>query len=52
MTKEQVLMTRGYPPRHRTPSLEGNRWVYWSSRVVQLTVVFDGDVLIEGRGLR
>lgn len=52
MTKEQVLMTRGYPPRHRTPRLEADNWVYWSSRFVTLTLVFQNDVLILGRGIR
>jgi len=52
MTKEQVLMTRGYPPRHRTPRLEAFQWIYWSSRFVTLTLVFDDDVLVQGRGLR
>lgn len=52
MTKEQVLMTRGYPPRHRTPSLEADRWVYWTSRFVTTGLVFQDDVLVLGRGLR
>jgi hypothetical protein len=52
MTKEQVLMTRGYPPRHKTASTKASRWVYWSSRFVQLTLVFREGVLVEGRGLR
>lgn len=51
MTKEQVLMTRGYPPRHETYSTESDRWVYWSSRFVKLTLVFENNRLIQGRGL-
>lgn len=52
MPKEIVLMTRGYPPAHETPSLDGNRWVYWSSRFVKLTIVFDDrGRLSEGRGI-
>ena len=51
MTKEQVLMTRGYPPAHETPSVESDRWVYWSSRFVKLTLVFSNGRLIEGRGI-
>lgn len=51
MTKEQVIITRGYPPGHKTPSLDGSRWVYWSSRYVTYTFAFTGDVLTEGRGL-
>jgi hypothetical protein len=51
MTKTQVLLARGYPPGHETPSLEGSTWKFWSSRFVYLTLVFDGDILAEGRGL-
>jgi hypothetical protein len=51
MTKEQVLMARGYPPVHETPSIDSDRWVYWSSRFVKLTIVFNNDRLIEGRGI-
>jgi hypothetical protein len=51
MTKEQVLMTRGYPPAHETPSIDGDRWVYWSSRFVKLTIVFSNGRLSEGRGI-
>jgi hypothetical protein len=51
MTKELVLMARGYPPAHETPSIEGDRWVYWSSRFVKQTIVFSNGRLSEGRGL-
>ena len=51
MTKEQVLMARGYPPGHETPSLDGDRWTYWSSRLVKHTLVFTDGRLSEGRGL-
>ena len=51
MTKELVLMARGYPPAHETPSIEGDRWVYWSSRFVKQTIVFTNGRLSEGRGL-
>ena len=51
MTKEQVLMTRGYPPRHKTPSTDANRWIYWSSRFVNRTLVFKDGKLTQGRGL-
>lgn len=51
MTKEQVIMARGYPPRHATPSLEGERWIYWSSRMVKRTLLFRDGVLAQGRGL-
>ena len=51
MTRELVLMARGYPPAHETPSIDGDRWVYWSSRFVKQTVVFVNGRLSEGRGL-
>ncbi len=51
MTKDQVILTRGYPPSHRTASLDLDVWVYWSSRFVQLTIVFENGRLSEGRGL-
>ena len=51
MTKELVLLARGHPPAHETPSIEGDRWVYWSSRFVKLTIVFVNGRLSEGRGL-
>jgi hypothetical protein len=51
MTKTQVLLARGYPPGHETPSLDGSIWKYWSSRFVIHTLAFDGNILREGRGL-
>lgn len=52
MSKELVLMARGYPPAHETPSIESDRWVYWSSRFVKQTIVFSDGRLSEGRGLQ
>lgn len=43
MTRDQVLMSLGYPPAHRTPSLEGPTWTYWQNRWESFTVNFDGD---------
>jgi len=51
MTRELVLMARGYPPAHETPSVESDRWIYWSSRFVKQTVVFVNGRLSDGRGL-
>ncbi len=51
MTKTQVLLTRGYPPAHSTSSLDLDNWQYWSSRFVVQTLVFDHEVLVQGRGL-
>lgn len=52
MTKEQVVMTRGWPPAHKTPSLDQNTWVYWTSRFATHTLVFRDGKLAEGRGLQ
>jgi len=51
MSKDQAIMTRGYPPRHKTPSTKSNNWVYWTSRFVQRTIVFENDKIARGRGL-
>lgn len=52
MTKEQVVMTRGYPPGHKTPSLEVDGWTYWNNRFVTHLLVFEDGVLTKGRGLQ
>ena len=51
MTKTQVLLARGYPPSHETPSLDGANWKFWDNRWVTHLFVFDGNILREGRGL-
>jgi hypothetical protein len=43
MTKDEVLMALGYPPAHRTPSLDAPQWHYWQDRWHQFVVYFDGD---------
>jgi hypothetical protein len=51
MTKEQVLLARGYPPAHETPSTDDDRWKYWSSRFVTQTIGFTNGRLTEGRDI-
>lgn len=48
MSKDSVVISRGYPPEHRTPSLEANQWLYWENRFRKKAVYFDG----EGRTTR
>ena len=43
MSKEAVLMTYGYPPTHRTPSLATDVWTYWKGRAGRFLVVFKDD---------
>ena len=46
MSKEAVLMSYGYPPEHRTPSLEGDNWIYWVSRWASKTATFEKGKLV------
>jgi hypothetical protein len=42
MTKEQVIVSLGYPPTHQTPTLDAPQWKYWHTRVGTFLVVWDG----------
>jgi hypothetical protein len=46
MTREQVIMSLGYPPTHRTPSIDAPLWVYWYNRWVTFNVQFGADGLV------
>ena len=53
MSKKAVVMAYGYPPGHRTPSLEQDKWIYWISRFKTRAVYFsDNMVMPEPRGAR
>jgi hypothetical protein len=41
MGKEAVIKAMGYPPRHKTPSLNMDQWRYWQSRFNTLLVIFE-----------
>jgi hypothetical protein len=41
MSRRGVALAMGYPPPHATPSLESNRWIYWTNRMNKLAVLFD-----------
>jgi hypothetical protein len=51
MTKTQVLLTRGHPPGHETPSLDADLWKYWSSRFVIHSLAFENGLLVKARGV-
>jgi len=40
MSKEAVIMSYGYPPKHKTADLSSNIWYYWLNRFVAIQVVF------------
>lgn len=41
MSKEQVLVSLGYPPMHQTPSLDASQWKYWHTGFGSFLVVWD-----------
>lgn len=41
MSKAAVLVAFGYPPEHRTPSLDNNAWIYWQDRFRTTAINFD-----------
>ena len=53
MTREQVIMTRGWPPAHKTPSITADnaKWTYWSSNFVTEAVSISGGKLVAGRNV-
>lgn len=50
MTKESVIMSYGYPPTHKTPSLSFNEWNYWENRMRRMIIFFKDDRVIEVKG--
>jgi hypothetical protein len=52
MSKPAVIMSRGYPPEHRTPSLDVSPWVYWEARFRTKAVYFgeDGRTILPPQG--
>jgi hypothetical protein len=43
MCKAAVIAALGYPPKHKTASLDLNQWQYWQSRFDTIIVYFDKD---------
>jgi hypothetical protein len=41
MTREQVIVSVGYPPVHRTPTLDSPVWHHWQSRAGRYEVRWD-----------
>ncbi len=48
MSKEAVIISRGYPPEHETPTTSSNVWKYWENRFKTKLVHFDAN----GRAIR
>jgi hypothetical protein len=47
MSKKGVILALGYPPVHKTPSLNNPIWHYWNGKLGTFTVQFLNDKTIE-----
>jgi hypothetical protein len=43
MTKQEVLLTYGYPPEHKTKSLDESSWRYWINTLSTKEICFDDE---------
>jgi hypothetical protein len=41
MSRDAILVSYGYPPEHRTPSLKKDVWLYWMNRFQTKDIHFD-----------
>jgi hypothetical protein len=41
MSKDAVIKAMGYPPHHKTPTLEMDQWRYWKNRFDTMLVIFE-----------
>jgi len=46
MSKEAIILSRGYPPIHRTSNLDKNVWRYWEGRFNSRNYIFEKNILI------
>lgn len=46
MRKSAVLVALGYPPKHKTPTLDSPEWRYWRNRFATFVVQFEGDKVL------
>ncbi|MGH8475638.1 MAG: hypothetical protein ACRER2_07690 [Methylococcales bacterium] len=47
MSKAAVIVARGYPPSHETPSLERDQWKFWKNRWDTIIVSFRNDRVVD-----
>lgn len=45
ISKEAVLITRGYPSAKETTTIQSNRWVYYESRGLKAIVEFEDNIV-------
>ncbi len=41
MSKKAIIIARGYPPTHKTPSIESNTWTYYKNRWAKEEIFFN-----------
>ena len=46
MLKNELVLSRGYPPEHRTRSLDSDTWFYWKNNHNKIKLSFQGNTLI------
>lgn len=46
MSKDAVVMAYGYPPSHKTPTLDSNMWTYWRDRFRRVFVYFENGKVV------
>jgi hypothetical protein len=46
MSKNAVILALGYPPKHRTPSLQLDHWQYWRNRFKTFLVYFENGKVV------
>ena len=49
MSKKAVIMAYGYPPEHRTYSLDSDLWIYWRSRFIKRRATFENGRVVAFR---
>ena len=47
MSREAVILSQGYPPEHRTSSIQQNDWTYWHNRFKTFIVYFTDNKVSE-----
>lgn len=50
MTKDTVLLARGYPPFHKTAGIKADIWKYWRNRWITADVIFKNGVVARLKG--
>jgi hypothetical protein len=49
MSKSAVIAAIGYPPKHKTPNLQMNQWIFWKNRFVTTVISFDNEKVVNIR---